>query len=251
MTHDARRPSRARGRTAPSAGCRPTATGSGCRRRACGCRCAARQSSAKARSRAGSSSGPARKRRAASRSRCSRRSTRAGRCRPICRSPATSATGAGDLGAVARGRRPAPGARSGRGRSGRRARPPRRRWATSSPASAAAARAGAHHRRRPARAPPAAALGRRARGATLPMARDQRGAVEARRRGRARPPARRASPRCGRRSTRISPRRCEIRMHAAAAGGEAADVGEQLAGEHAVERRGRLVEDDELAPARR
>ena len=44
---------------------------------------------------------------------------------------------------------------------------------------------------------------------------------------------------------RISPRRCEMRMHGAAARDEAADEGEELPGDMRVERGGRLVEDDE------
>ena len=146
----------------------------------------------------------------ARRSRCWRRSTRAGRCRR----------------SAGRRRRAPPGRRprrpSARSKTCTRISvwpwPPR-------PAEpddlagmgdelarvAAAARAGAHHRRgarRGARRP----RPRRGRaGATLPMARDQRGAVEGGGAVERHHPARRASPRSGRRSPSISPRRCEIR----------------------------------------
>ena len=45
---------------------------------------------------------------------------------------------------------------------------------------------------------------------------------------------------------RISPSRCEIRTHAAAAGHEAAHVASSCAGDAPVQRRGRLVQDHQL-----
>ena len=80
-------PSRARGRTAPSADCRRRATGCCCGRRACGSRsCRARNWPAPS-SRRGEISRPGAQPLRASARRCSPRSTIAGRCRRTCRSP--------------------------------------------------------------------------------------------------------------------------------------------------------------------
>ena len=165
-----------------------------------------------------------------------------GKMPSFCRSPATSATGA------------ATSAPSARPKTWIRSsvwpwplRPPRPMtspaWATSSPASAAAARAGAHHRRGIGRG--AAARSRRPRGATLPMARTSDGAVEG---GGA---VERHDPGVAHDGDAVGGREDFAEQvgdqdHAAAGRGEAADVGEQLAGEHAVERRRGLVEDHHL-----
>ena len=250
--HDARRRSRARGRTAPSAGCRRRATGSGCRRRGCGCRCVLRQSSAKrALAARGRSAGRRRKRRERARrvmlrgdrperedavglpvagdERHRRRRPR----RPSARledlhqqlglAVAAEAGEADDLAAVGdelagrrRGRAGGRGPRGWRRSRGRRRRPRSRRG----------------RRRCPWRATRLA----RSKAAARSSGDD---------------PARRASPRCGRRCARISPSRCEIRMTLPPLGDEAADVGEQLRRRARVERRGRLVEDDQPRPARR
>ena len=120
--------SRARGRTAPSAGCRRTATGSGCRRPACGCRSAPASPRRRPRSRLRRSTSRRRRAARASRSRCSRAIDQSGKMPSVCRSPATSATGPATgvsrIGAV---EDCAAASRSGRGRRG----PPR---PTTSPA---------------------------------------------------------------------------------------------------------------------
>ena len=183
------------------------------------------------------------------RCRCSRRSTRAGRCRrsagrrrPAPPAPSTSMPGV---------RRGAPSKiaqqqiASGRGRRARRGRRsrPRGRRARRRRSAAPAGRA------RDRRAARARCGGAARRGASRALGaahgRDQLVAVEGAGARRRRRPCRRASRRCGRQSSRISPSRCEIRMQLAARRDEAADEGEQLAGAYGVERRGRLVEDDQ------
>ncbi len=84
-----------------------------------------------------------------------------------------------------------------------------------------------------------------------PIAATSRVAVEGRRPRRPRRPCRRASRRCGRRSP--APRRAGARSGCSSspAADEAPHEGQQLARRMGVERRGRLVEDDELAAGRR
>ena len=231
-----RRPSRARGRTAPSAGCRRRATGCCCRRRACGCRSARASPRPRLASRARIEQEPARQSRAASRCRCSRRSTRAGRCRR----------------SAGRRRRARPG--SPTSRAGLRARPEELDQEHLGLALAAepgeaddlaaigdelapvalAARRGRGRTGAPlARRSSSRAAAARGAVATLPMAATSAVAVESRGRVASATtlPSRITTMRSA--VARISPRRCEIRMHAAAAGDEAADEGEELAGEHA------------------
>ena len=196
-----RRRSRARGRTAPSAGCRRTATGSGCPMSGVRMPMRSRQSSAKARSRRRSSSGPARKRR-------ERADADVLGDRPE-REDAVGLPVAGDQ--RDRRRRPrAPSARledlhaasrSGRGRRGR-------RGPTTSPAmgdelarrrrgrAAGRARTGGGSVARAAAAASAAAARRR----RCPWRRPAMSRSKARGARRAPRPGRRASPRSGRRS---------------------------------------------------
>ena len=99
------RRSRARGRTAPSADCRRTATGCCCRHRACGSASVSRQELASAVSRARRDQQARRASRSATARRCSRAIDHCGKTPSDCRSPATSATGAVDLGAGPAARR--------------------------------------------------------------------------------------------------------------------------------------------------
>ena len=139
-----------------------------------------------------------------------------------------------------------PAARSGRGRRGRRGRRPRRggrgarreaRWPRGRARTTGRRRVGADGGE--VSAPP--------RGTTLPMARTRLAAVEGGGR------VERGDPGVAHDGDAVGGGEDlaeEVRDEddAAAVGGEAAHVGEELAREHAVERRGGLVEDDERAP---